>query len=103
MKRAIYIGIVVFGYALLFVLIAIAFVSVTIEYAINAWVFRKQVMQDCEGVGWRGDRSCIYNAMSPQLQCAVNPEGNCSNCQHYEARLYVRRESDSVDNCNSGA
>jgi hypothetical protein len=36
-------------------------------------------------LGCIGDPSCIYNAHSPLLRCAVNPEiDNCENCQHYE-------------------
>jgi hypothetical protein len=31
-----------------------------------------------------GDRSCIYNAKSPYLQCTVAPEGDCATCPHYE-------------------
>ncbi|MDC0834035.1 hypothetical protein CKA32_004704 [Geitlerinema sp. FC II] len=31
-----------------------------------------------------GDRSCRYNARSPYIRCAVNPEGPCQGCRHYE-------------------
>ena len=34
-----------------------------------------------------GDTSCTYNAKSPYLQCAVNPEGNCSDYSHFESRI----------------
>ncbi|MGC9502932.1 DUF6464 family protein [Baaleninema sp.] len=33
-----------------------------------------------------GDRTCRYNARSPYIRCAVNPEGPCQGCRHYEKR-----------------
>jgi Family of unknown function (DUF6464) len=37
-----------------------------------------------------GDPSCIYNAHSPLLRCAVNPEiDSCENCQHFERSTEV--------------
>lgn len=39
---------------------------------------------NCE---WIGDSRCKYNARSPHLRCAVNPAGDCKNCQHFEKRL----------------
>lgn len=33
-----------------------------------------------------GDLSCKYNARSPYLRCAINPSGQCQNCQHYLSR-----------------
>jgi len=36
--------------------------------------------------GWIGDPTCRYNALSPQLRCAVNPYGPCQGCPHYERR-----------------
>ena len=33
-----------------------------------------------------GDISCLNNACSPYLQCAVNPIGDCSNCSQYSRR-----------------
>ncbi|NJO94460.1 MAG: hypothetical protein HC820_09305 [Hydrococcus sp. RM1_1_31] len=30
-----------------------------------------------------GDPTCIYNARSKHLLCAVNPTGSCSDCAHY--------------------
>lgn len=38
-------------------------------------------------VQWIGDANCKYNARSPFLRCAVNPTGDCENCQHFEKRL----------------
>ena len=32
-----------------------------------------------------GDSSCIYNARSSYILCAVNPCGSCQNCDHYES------------------
>ena len=32
-----------------------------------------------------GDPSCIYNARSPYIRCAVNPCGSCENCPHYQS------------------
>jgi hypothetical protein len=31
-----------------------------------------------------GDLTCIYNARSPLIRCAVNPYVECEDCQHYE-------------------
>lgn len=34
-----------------------------------------------------GDTTCINNAHSPYLRCAINPSGPCDECAHYEKRL----------------
>jgi Family of unknown function (DUF6464) len=40
--------------------------------------------QYVEGVGYViGDLSCSYNARSPYIRCAVNPDGLCQDCRHY--------------------
>lgn len=31
-----------------------------------------------------GDLSCRYNARSEVLRCAVNPDGPCEDCAHYQ-------------------
>ncbi len=31
-----------------------------------------------------GDGSCLFNARSEILRCAVNPEGPCNGCRFYE-------------------
>jgi hypothetical protein len=31
-----------------------------------------------------GDPSCLFNARSELLQCAVNPSGSCDRCIHYQ-------------------
>ncbi|TVQ43066.1 MAG: hypothetical protein EA365_13410 [Gloeocapsa sp. DLM2.Bin57] len=33
-----------------------------------------------------GDISCVYNARSPYIRCAVNPAGPCQNCLDYQPR-----------------
>lgn len=33
-----------------------------------------------------GEASCINNAQSKYLRCAVNPEGPCEGCKHYETQ-----------------
>ncbi|MUG94766.1 hypothetical protein F7734_21310 [Scytonema sp. UIC 10036] len=39
-----------------------------------------------EGVGYLiGDISCRYNARSGYIRCAVNPEGPCEGCRHYQS------------------
>ena len=35
-----------------------------------------------------GDSSCRFNAKSEILRCAVNPEGPCEGCRHYEPTDY---------------
>jgi hypothetical protein len=32
-----------------------------------------------------GDATCHYNAHSELLRCAVNPDGPCAGCRHYES------------------
>lgn len=40
-----------------------------------------------EGVGYLiGDISCRFNARCGYLRCAVNPQGPCEGCRHYEAK-----------------
>ena len=40
-----------------------------------------------EGVGYLiGDISCKFNARSGYMRCAVNPEGPCNGCCHYEPK-----------------
>ncbi|MEM7760955.1 MAG: DUF6464 family protein [Cyanobacteria bacterium P01_A01_bin.40] len=31
-----------------------------------------------------GDTTCINNAHSPYIRCAINPDGPCDDCIHYE-------------------
>ena len=31
-----------------------------------------------------GDTSCVNNAHSPYIRCAINPEGPCEDCVHFE-------------------
>lgn len=31
-----------------------------------------------------GDTNCINNAHSPYIRCAINPEGPCDECVHFE-------------------
>ncbi|MEH1829968.1 MAG: DUF6464 family protein [Nostoc sp.] len=40
-----------------------------------------------EGVGYLiGDISCKFNARSGYIRCAINPEGPCNGCRHYEPK-----------------
>lgn len=39
----------------------------------------------------KGDRTCVNNAISPYLQCGINPEGDCKTCVYYEKRKYSQR------------
>jgi Family of unknown function (DUF6464) len=32
-----------------------------------------------------GDITCLYNARSELLQCAINPQGSCDRCIHHQA------------------
>ncbi len=51
--------------------------------------FYKRITKDpeeqyVEGIGIIiGDLSCSYNARSPYIRCAVNPDGLCQDCHHY--------------------
>lgn len=50
--------------------------------------------QYIEGVGYIiGDITCIYNARSPYIRCAVNPGGLCQDCRYYEGKEKSRCES----------
>ncbi|MGB5633296.1 MAG: DUF6464 family protein [Waterburya sp.] len=31
-----------------------------------------------------GDTTCVNNAHSPYIRCAINPDGPCDECVHYE-------------------
>lgn len=33
-----------------------------------------------------GDVTCLYNAHSEVIRCAVNPAGPCDRCKHYQFR-----------------
>jgi Family of unknown function (DUF6464) len=54
--------------------------------------FYKRISRDpeeryVEGVGYViGDLTCGYNARSPYIRCAVNPDGLCQDCRHYHNR-----------------
>ena len=39
-----------------------------------------------------GDTTCINNAHSPYIRCAINPEGPCDECIHYEKHHSDNRE-----------
>ncbi|MEH1856135.1 MAG: DUF6464 family protein [Nostoc sp.] len=40
-----------------------------------------------EGVGYLiGDISCKFNARSGYIRCAINPDGPCNGCRHYEPK-----------------
>ncbi len=52
--------------------------------------FYKRIAKDpeeqyVEGIGIViGDLSCTYNARSPYIRCAINPDGLCQDCRHYQ-------------------
>ncbi|MBD2245502.1 MULTISPECIES: DUF6464 family protein [unclassified Nostoc] len=46
-----------------------------------------------EGVGYLiGDISCKFNARSGYMRCAVNPNGPCNGCRHYEPKELAGKE-----------
>jgi hypothetical protein len=51
--------------------------------------FYKRITKDpeehyVEGIGIViGDLSCTYNARSPYIRCAIDPDGLCQDCRHY--------------------
>jgi hypothetical protein len=50
-------------------------------------IHRDPEEQYVEGVGYIiGDITCIYNARSPYIRCAVNPGGLCQDCRYYESK-----------------
>jgi hypothetical protein len=49
-----------------------------------------------EGVGYLiGDISCKFNARSGYIRCAINPDGPCNGCRHYEPRELTDNEKKS--------
>ncbi|BAZ43593.1 hypothetical protein NIES4102_05940 [Chondrocystis sp. NIES-4102] len=34
-----------------------------------------------------GDTTCVNNANSPYIRCAINPSGPCEGCVHYQEHL----------------
>lgn len=38
-----------------------------------------------DGCWMIGDTTCLYNARSELLRCAINPNGPCDRCTHYQA------------------
>lgn len=40
-----------------------------------------------------GDTSCVNNAQSPYIRCAIKPEGPCEDCAHYEQRYQQSKTS----------
>lgn len=34
-----------------------------------------------------GETSCIYNARSPYIRCAINPTGPCVGCKYYQKNI----------------
>lgn len=52
--------------------------------------FHKRITKDpeeqyVEGIGIViGDLSCTYNARSPYIRCAINPDGLCQDCRHHQ-------------------
>lgn len=43
-----------------------------------------------EDVGYIvGDQTCMFNARSPYIRCAVNPSGPCDSCRHYQNQAVV--------------
>jgi hypothetical protein len=33
-----------------------------------------------------GNQRCVYNAQSLYLQCAIAPDGDCEDCEHFSPR-----------------
>ncbi|MFP4006474.1 MAG: DUF6464 family protein [Spirulinaceae cyanobacterium] len=94
----------------LLVLIPLVLSEVGRRRARRQWQTRlKQILnQDCGYSGrWRsrpsspgkppailGDRTCVYNARSAHLCCAVNPSGPCSDCPHYQPRFKTLKKGE---------
>ncbi|WP_159788665.1 DUF6464 family protein [Sodalinema gerasimenkoae] len=45
---------------------------------------RPEEMTCVDGHWLIGDLSCRYNARSELMRCAINPQGPCAGCRHYE-------------------
>ena len=53
---------------------------------INAYRHDRYSTGDRRNKYFIGDTSCINNARSPYIRCAINPEGPCEECSHFEKR-----------------
>ncbi len=53
-------------------------------HAIRAYVRPAPSLDHLEHPFVIGDPSCLHNAHSPLLRCAVNPRGPCQGCVHYQ-------------------
>lgn len=45
------------------------------------------VFDSLDAEGEIGSRQCRYSARSALLRCAVNPQGPCEGCRHFQARF----------------
>lgn len=46
-------------------------------------IFTWQINSSIDKPKTIGNPECKYNARSPYLRCAINPDGDCQNCLHY--------------------
>jgi hypothetical protein len=46
---------------------------------------RPQESTQIDGRWVIGDATCIYNARSELIRCAINPSGPCDRCRHYKS------------------
>lgn len=66
------------------------------RYHLQAIALYVQAATPGEDKTWLGDRwvigdaTCQYNAQSPLLRCALQPDGPCGGCGHYQPRSTPR-------------
>ena len=50
------------------------------------WELESNVTEEEVYLPYIGNPSCRFNAHSPYLRCAVNPDGPCESCPHYQSK-----------------
>ncbi|HEY9887602.1 MAG TPA: DUF6464 family protein [Candidatus Obscuribacterales bacterium] len=63
--------------------------EVAAQRGLKAAMQRDRDLNYVDGLGYViGDFSCLMNARSPYLRCAVNPCGPCDGCPMYEPPVF---------------
>ncbi len=62
-------------------------------------IFRKQGSEQMDFIG---DPRCKYNALSPEIRCAINPSGPCDGCMDFSKATVGDRISRRLQHFRSG-